>query len=79
MIDCSESGLRFELTDGMVAPRVGSAISGTLKLNEGRTADVAAVVHGVYQDSVALRFTSAAVPYKTIFAEQRYLRKNFGY
>lgn len=79
VLDCSESGLRFEVPEGMISPAVGSAISGTLKLNEGREVEVAAVVHGVYPDGVALRFTSAGVPYKVIFAEQRFLRKHFGY
>ena len=74
MIDCSERGLRYEVTDRRL-PSLGTPLAGVLEFRRGahrsrspeKSFDRAA-------DIVVLSLDAPGIPFAQILAEQRYLR-----
>ncbi len=77
VVDCSESGLRYELTARDPLPPTGTAVQGTLRFKRGQEVEVAGTVTRYYGDTVALRLTGDGIPFGIILDEQQYLRRNF--
>jgi len=77
VLDCSESGLRYALPAREPPPPVGSEIRGTVEFHGRAKHDIDGVVRRVHDGAVAVRFTGSSVPFATVLAEQKYLRKHY--
>jgi len=77
VIDCSETGLRFEVVAGATPPRIGMSLRGRVRFADGTEVDVEGDVTRIEARYAALRFTAAVVPYAVILAEQKRLRRVF--
>lgn len=72
IIDCSESGLRYQL-GGAAAPAVSKTVQGKLTFGCGECTEVAGYVLRVQDDLVAVRFAKS-IPAVMMLREQRWLR-----
>lgn len=77
VVDCSESGLRYELPSSAPLPSTGTRLAGTLRFKRGQEVEVAGTVTRLYGDTVALRLEGKGIPFSFILDEQQYLRRNF--
>ncbi|MEQ1857804.1 MAG: PilZ domain-containing protein [Longimicrobiales bacterium] len=77
VLDLSESGLRYSVPADVPPPPVGCDLRGRVLFREEGEHDVVGTVARVNGHIVAVRFTAGGVPYATIFAEQRRLRRAF--
>jgi len=77
VFDCSESGLRYVLPPGTEPPALGTAIAGVVRFQTGAEVEVHGTVTRLHEDSVAVRLTREAIPFRVILDEQQYLRRNF--
>lgn len=71
--DCSEQGMRYVETGEM--PEMGTRLAGRLRFSRGEELDVEGEVVRFFDRSVGLRLNGAGIPMRTIFDEQRFLRK----
>jgi hypothetical protein len=69
VIDCSESGLRFEVTRGH-PPELGATVRGAIRFRSGREALILGTVVRVGEAAVAVQFVGAGVPMGVIMREQ---------
>ena len=74
VLDCSESGLRYEPAGG-TRPSVGDLVSGRVRFHPRRQVEVEGEVVRVGHTDVALRLLHPGIPLATIFAEQRHLMR----
>lgn len=72
VVDCSESGLRYEVR-GRRPPPVGTQLGGTLKFRRGDHVTVTGEVIRVTAGTVVLAL-DPPISFADILAEQRYLR-----
>ena len=77
VIDCSESGLRYDLLETEPRPEIGSEIRGVVRFREGEEVEVEGVIVRLDGRSVAVRFTGTEIPFSTILTEQQYLRRHY--
>ena len=77
VVDCSESGLRYELTARDPLPAPGTTIQGTVRFKRGQEVEIVGAVARHYGDTVALRLKGDGIPFRLILDEQQYLRRNF--
>lgn len=77
VVDCSESGLRFELGARDSLPTPGSTLRGTVRFKRGTEVEVTGTVTRHFGDTVALRLTGDGIPFSIVLDEQQYLRRNF--
>lgn len=77
VVDCSESGLRYELKARDPLPPAGTTVQGTVRFKRGREVDVIGRVARHYGDTVALSLEGDGIPFRLILDEQQYLRRNF--
>lgn len=77
VVDCSESGLRYELTGRDAFPPTGSTVRGTIRFKRGRELEIVGSVARHYGDTVALSLQGDGIPFGLILDEQQYLRRNF--
>jgi hypothetical protein len=77
VIDCSETGLRYELPGGEPPPPLGSEVRGVVRFRPGAETAIEGVVVRVSDGAAALRLTGEGIPLRTILAEQRYLRSHY--
>ncbi len=77
VVDCSERGLRFA-ADGTLLPAVGSRIIGQVHLLSGGPAlPVEGTVIRCQSGEVAVQLKEPGIPFRAVFAEQRYLGQRF--
>jgi hypothetical protein len=72
VIDCSESGICYELSD-QAAPAEGASVTGKLRFRSGERLEVTGEVIRASAGIVALAL-DPPLPFARILAEQRYLR-----
>ncbi len=77
VLDLSEAGMRYALADDDDAPNVDDECSGMLKLHEGRTVELRAVVARVQGRTVSCRILPPGIPLSVTFAEQRWLLRRY--
>lgn len=77
VVDCSESGLRYELKARDPLPPAGTTVQGTVRFKRGREVDVVGRVARHYGDTVALSLQGDGIPFRLILDEQQYLRRHF--
>jgi len=77
VVDCSESGLRFELVRGAEPPPPGTRVRGTVRFVSGDEVEIEGYVTRTGADGVAVRFTEKPIPFRTVLEEQKYLRSHF--
>jgi hypothetical protein len=75
VVDCSEGGLRFQMTSG-APPELGESVRAVVRFHEGREVEVEGPVVRVQGGHVALRL-ARGIPLAVILAEQRYLRAHY--
>jgi PilZ domain len=75
VVDCSEGGLRFQLTSG-APPELGAPVRAVVRFHEGQEVAVEGAVVRVQGGHVALRL-ARGIPLAVILAEQRYLRAHY--
>jgi hypothetical protein len=73
VIDCSERGLRYELSYQRI-PQVGSIVKGWLHFRRGESIRVHGKVLRAMRGVVALAL-DPALPFAEVMSEQRYLRR----
>jgi PilZ domain len=73
--DCSERGLRFLLTGP--APEIGERISGKLRFTRGSEMVLEGEVVRLHEQSAGLKLIGPGIPMRTIFDEQRFIRKRY--
>jgi hypothetical protein len=77
VVDCSESGLRYERAENDPRPAVGSEFRGVIHFPTGDQLEVEGVIARVDKRTVAVRLVGSGIPYATILKEQRYLRRHY--
>jgi hypothetical protein len=76
VLDCSETGLRYEWSTGEL-PAMGEAVDGVLRLEDGTTVPFAGTVVRIIERQVALALASKRIPFAVILSEQRQLRARY--
>ena len=77
VIECSESGLSFELTSRSGPPAPAQKIIGVVRFGDRAEVSVEGVVVRVDEESAAVRLTGATIPFAVILSEQKYLRRHY--
>lgn len=77
VLDCSESGLGYALPDAETPPSLGTVVRGRVRFHGGDEVDIDGTVVRVGGGSVAIHLRGPAIPYATVFAEQRRLRREY--
>ena len=72
VIDCSESGLRYQLGEA-AAPAVSKTVQGQVSFGCGETTEISGYVLRVQDGLVAVRFAKS-IPAVVMLREQRWLR-----
>jgi PilZ domain len=75
VVDCSERGLRFAMAGEL--PALGTRIAGRLRFSRGDELLLEGEVVRLHEQSVAILLAGAGIELRTIFDEQRYLRKRY--
>ena len=75
VVDCSEGGLRFQMTSG-APPELGAHVRAVVRFHEGREVVVEGPIVRVQGGHIALRLTRG-IPLAVILAEQRYLLAHY--
>ena len=77
VIECSESGLRYEAPTTGAAPQVGDHVRGVVRFGTRSEAEVEGVVVRVTGEDVAVSLGERRIPFATVLKEQRYLRSHY--
>lgn len=77
LVDCSERGLRYCVDDTLLPP-IGSRVIGQVTLLSGGPAlAVEGTVIRCQSGEVAVQLNEPGIPFRAVFAEQRYLGQRF--
>ena len=75
VMDASERGIRFAMPGEL--PEIGTRFAGRLRFSRGEEMPLEGDVVRLHEQSVAIHLAGAGIPLKTIFDEQRFLRKRY--
>jgi hypothetical protein len=77
VVECSETGLRYELPNTETPPAIGEVVRGVVRFRGDEDVEIEGTVQRMDRRGVAILLTELKIPFRIIVSEQKYLRAHY--